>query len=941
MSRHPLASAISVCLLIAAAAIPATHAQSTNAKQPITSADYGQWENLGNGTLSHDGRWLAYPINRVNEENELRVRWLDGDETIVVPYGKQPAFSDDSRWLAYGIGISVKEREELEKQKKPIRDKLGLRNLLTGDSLAIEDVASFSFSDDGAYLAMRRYPPADGGEREHKGVDVVVRTLATGAETNFGNVAEYSWQEAGSLLAYVVDAEGQAGNGVHVFDPVTGLLRTLDSKSTRYTGLKWREETDDLAVLRLRPGGEEYEDSTHVILAWRGLSGRAPRASTFDPDSTGTFPADTRIVDYRPLTWSDDGRVVFFGIKEREKKAELPDSVTADSSGAAADSTETEDTKDSEAGDEEEPSTVQIWHADDVDIFPRQKITATEDRQENYLAAWYLDSGKFVQLGNEVVENVTLVEGNKLAIGTDATPYEEARMFGPELRDIYVIDVATGDATKVKERVQYDYGPSSNGRYLVYLVDDHYWTYDLGTGQHTNITEGVATSFVDLEDDHTVPQKPPFGVVGWTKDDRSLLLNDKYDIWELRPDGSGAARVTQGAEERIRHRRVRLDPDEEFIDTSAPLYLSTYGEWSKEYGYSRVRMGRQAERLVWLPANVGRLQRAENAEVFAYVVQDFDDSPDYFVAGADLANPRQVTETNPFQSDFAWGKSVLIEYENTWGKKLQGALFYPADYEPGKQYPMIVYIYEIRSPSVHSYTVPSERSAYNTTVFTSQGYFVLQPDIVYRDRNPGLSALEAIEPAVRKVLETGMVDPARVGLTGHSWGGYQTAFVVTQTDMFAAAVAGAPLTNLVSMYLSVYWNSGNTDARIFEISQGRMEVPFWEDVEAYVANSPVFHVANMNTPLLVAHGTEDGAVDFNQGVEYYNAARRAAKDFVLLVYEGENHSNAKKANQIDYHRRVLEWFGHYVKGEAAPAWISSGVSYLDQEKLRKKESGDR
>jgi dipeptidyl aminopeptidase/acylaminoacyl peptidase len=319
------------------------------------------------------------------------------------------------------------------------------------------------------------------------------------------------------------------------------------------------------------------------------------------------------------------------------------------------------------------------------------------------------------------------------------------------------------------------------------------------------------------------------------------------------------------------------------------------------------------------------------------MVQDFDDSPDYFCAGPDLANPKQLTQTNPFQSEFAWGHSELIEYESRWGKRLQGALFYPADYEPGRQYPMIVYIYEIRSPSVHTYYVPSDRSAYNTTVFTSLGYFVLQPDIVYRDRNPGLSAVAAIEPAVEKVLETGMVDPKRVGLTGHSWGGYQTAFTVTQTDIFAAAVAGAPLTDLVSMYLSVYWNTGSTDARIFEISQGRMEVPFWEDLEAYIANSPVFHVDQLNTPLLLAHGTEDGAVDFNQGVEYYNAARRAGKDFVMLVYEGENHSNGQKSNQIDYHSRIVDWFGHYLKGEPAPDWINQGVSFLDQEKAREEQ----
>jgi dipeptidyl aminopeptidase/acylaminoacyl peptidase len=236
---------------------------------------------------------------------------------------------------------------------------------------------------------------------------------------------------------------------------------------------------------------------------------------------------------------------------------------------------------------------------------------------------------------------------------------------------------------------------------------------------------------------------------------------------------------------------------------------------------------------------------------------------------------------------------------------------------------------------VNQYVVPSDRSPYNTSVFTNTGYFVLQPDIVYRPRNPGLSAKAAIEGATRKVLETGMIDPARVGVMGHSWGGYQTTFLATTSDLFAAAVAGAPLTNLVSMYLSVYWNTGGTDARIFEISQGRMEVPPWEDMASYTANSPVHNIETMNTPLLMAFGTEDGAVEFNQGVEFYNAARRAEKDMVLLVYEGENHGLARKPNQLDYHRRIREWFDHYLKGEPAPQWIKEGVPWLQQEEERK------
>jgi dipeptidyl aminopeptidase/acylaminoacyl peptidase len=915
-------------------------AQDT-AKRALTPADYGKWESLGFGhRISPDGKWLAYPIERVNEDNELRIAPLDRDTTIVVLYGESPQFSEDGRWLAYAIGVSAKERARLTKDKKPVHTRLGLRNLVTGDTLGVADVAGFTFSDDGRFLAMRRYAPEGGASRKQHGVDLVVRDLAAGTETNFGNVSEYAWQDKGSLLAMVVDAEGQAGNGVALFDPASGRLRTLESKATRYESLTWREDDDDLAAMRVRADDKRYKDSTYVVLAWRDLAGKRPAAFVFDPDSTAGFPADMRVVTYAGVRWSDDARTLYFGIKEREK-AEAKDSTAKTDSTAARDSTRaprdsTAAKPGSKADADEEPSTVQVWNAKDVDIYPEQKVAADRDRRRNHLIAWQLDAGRFVRLGTELTEDVTLAKGDRWAIGTDRTPYEKDRMFGPAYQDLYRIDVGTGAATLIMPRVQYNFGASSAGKYLLYLMKDQYWTYDLATEKQTNVTAGLGPSFVDLKDDHPVDQKPPFGTGGWTKDDKSVLLYDRYDVWDVRPDGTAARRLTNGAPDSIRYRRVRLDPDEKYVDAAQPVYLAAAGEWSKRNGYSRL-VGGKLERLVWEDAGIGRLTKAKKADVFLYVAQDFDRSPDYYVAGPTLAGARQVSHTNPFQHEYRWGRSELIEYKNDWGERLQGALFYPADYEPGKQYPMIVYIYEIRSPAVHQYVVPSDRSAYDPTVWTSQGYFVLQPDIVYRDRDPGRSAVAAIVPAVKAVLATGMVDPKKVGLTGHSWGGYQTAFVVTQTDVFAAAVAGAPLTDLVSMYLSVYWNSGGTDARIFEISQGRMAVPFWEDVDAYIANSPVFHVEQLHTPLLVAQGTEDGAVDFNQGVEYYNAARRAGKDFVFLVYEGENHGNAKKANQIDYHNRIMEWFGHYLKGDPAPEWISKGVSYLDQEKAKKKD----
>jgi dipeptidyl aminopeptidase/acylaminoacyl peptidase len=330
------------------------------------------------------------------------------------------------------------------------------------------------------------------------------------------------------------------------------------------------------------------------------------------------------------------------------------------------------------------------------------------------------------------------------------------------------------------------------------------------------------------------------------------------------------------------------------------------------------------------------LVKAADAEVYAFREEGFDDSPDWFVAGPDLDGRRQVTATNTFQSEFAWGRSELIDYENEWGRRLQGALFYPADYEPGRTYPMIVYHYEQLSQTLNQYQVPDPTNYYNGQIWSHEGYFVLRPDIVYRDRRPGQSNVETLRPAVAAAVATGMIDEERIGLIGHSWGGYQTAFVSTVSNKFAAGVAGAPLTELASMYLSVYWNSGGTDARIFEISQGRMEVPPWKDLDAYTRNSAVWNIETMETPLLVTFGDKDGAVDWHQGIVMYNAARRENKDLVMLVYEGENHGLAQKPNQIDYQKRVMEWFDHYLKGDPAPEWIRAGVKFLDKDKELKR-----
>jgi dipeptidyl aminopeptidase/acylaminoacyl peptidase len=380
---------------------------------------------------------------------------------------------------------------------------------------------------------------------------------------------------------------------------------------------------------------------------------------------------------------------------------------------------------------------------------------------------------------------------------------------------------------------------------------------------------------------------------------------------------------------------VRLDPEEESVDTSKPFYVSLFGVWSKKSGYGRVDPSARVTRLVFEDKQVGALSKARDAELVAFTRQAFDDSPDLFI-GADIPSAKQVTTTNPFLSKYAWGRAEIVEYKSDRGERLQGALFYPAGYEPGKRYPMVVYLYEKLSDGVHRFVAPSDRDYYNASAFTSNGYLYFMPDIVFRPREPGLSVVECVEPAVRKVVAMGVADPARVGVVGHSWGGFDAAYLATHSNVFAAAVAGAAITDLVSNYGNHHWSSGIAETDHIETGQQRMEVPLYEDLQAYIRNSAVFNVHNMKTPLMLMTGDNDGTVHWHQAVELYNIARRAKKNVVMLAYGGEDHGLRRKANQIDYQRRILQWFGHYLKNDPAPKWITEGLPFLERDAELKK-----
>jgi dipeptidyl aminopeptidase/acylaminoacyl peptidase len=941
------------CLALAVCLSPVGFAQP---KPTLTPADYAKWETLVQGTLSSDGKWLAHEIRRTDRNDELRVSATAGGKTYVVAFCSAAAFSADSQWLACESTVSEAEQDRLRKARRPVQNKLSMLDLATGAVTSIDDVQSFAFAGEKAYVAFRRYPPArdagagltanaanaapggrgggggrggaggPGGDTEIDpvGSALTVRNLATGIDTTFGGVTSYSWQENGTNLAMAIGLEGRAGNALQVFDPRAGSLRVLDSGPALFADLAWRKESSDLAALRsMKKDG--YEGESYAVVAWKNLGDK--RAAQVE--------APKRIVAARAPQWSEDGSTVYVGLAEWSKK---PESQRSD----------------------EDPSTVEVWHWKDVNVISEQKLTTARDRDRNALAAWHIESGRLVPLSANPKEDVRLSKRGPRALALDGTPYDVDSEFGRRFTDVYQVNLETGARAAVASHLVPPVDFSPGGRYVLQFKGSDFWVYDLDTGASRDISKEAPTGFTNKENDYPVQQKPSYGVAGWTKDDHSVIVYDAYDLWELFPDGTTKPRrLTDGSAEEVRHRYVRMSPrqagggrggrggrgggeDPEWIDLGKPLYLSLEGRWTKRTGYARLENGK-VERLVWLDKGVRGLEKAKDADVLVYQSGAWDDSPNFFAAGLDLKNPRRVSDTNPFAPQYAWGRAELIDFKNSKGDRLQGALYYPANYERGKQYPMIVQIYEIESNQLHNWTAPSERATYNPAVWTQKGYFVYRPDIVFRPREPGVSALDCVTAGVKKVLDTGMVDTKKVGLVGHSWGGYETTFIATQTDLFAAAVAGGPLTNLASSYGEIYWNNGGPETDHAEVGQERMEVPLYEDPQSYIRNSAVYFANKLKPPLLLSVGDHDGASDWHQDIELYNSARRAGKTVVMLVYEGENHSVAQKANQLDYHRRINDWFDHYLKGNDPQNWITKGVTVLDRERELKSngQSGGR
>ncbi len=939
-------------------AAPAAHERAPDGKKVLTLADYPSWKRINAAAISNDGRWVTYTYAPNEGDDTLFVQQVDGDKRYTVPVGSAAGggrggrggfggggsvqFSDNSQWIGYFVNPPASAARGRGRGAGGARGGRGggggggggaggggrgaaagpqrhfeLLDLASGTKYDVPGASAFQFASGSRDLAIKM--SGTPGDTSHRGSDLIVRRLADGVNQNIGNVTQYDFDDAGDLLAYTVDAADRLGNGVYVVNTATGATRALDSKPMEYDGLAWRDSSASLVALRgEKPKGKEQRENT--LLVWTDAGSGQP-GMTWDPSADPAFPKGYVLSEYSAPRWSKDGARLFIGIKAQQ---DTPPKST------------------------EEYANVDVWHHDDVELQSQQMIQINQLRRATYSAVLTVASRSFVGLSDSVVTSVTPAGDGAWAVGRDPTPYEHDFSEGaPSRADYYRINTATGARTLIARHLLRTMGTSPDGRWFLYLENRHVMAYDLDAGKSVNVDAATGKSFIDTDDDHAA-EKPIWGVAGWTKDGKSVLLYDKYDLWQLPLDGSKGRNLTAGAgaAQQVQLRMARLaggggrggrggfgGGSAEPVDLSEPQTLTAYGEWTKKSGYWQMPAGGgKPSPLIWDDKDIGGATKARDADRVIFTQQTFREFPDYWVSDAKFSSPRKVTDANPQIAEYAWGKRVLVDFTNSRGRHLQGTLTLPADYQPGKKYPMIVYIYEILSNTHHQFSMPVYDDRPHMSEYASDGYLVFSPDIVYEIGKPGSSALDCVTAGVKKVIQLGYADPGHIGLQGHSWGGYESSFILTQTNMFAAVVTGAPLTDLISMYGELYKQSGNWNGGILETSQGRMgaDVTPWNATQLYMSQSPVFNVRKIQTPFMILQGTADGAVDWDQGLEFYNAARKNGKNVIWVSYPDEPHHLAKKPNQIDFQIRMKQFFDHYLKGAPEPEWMKHGVPQVDK-----------
>jgi dipeptidyl aminopeptidase/acylaminoacyl peptidase len=911
--------------------------QSTTNKKPITQADYPAWKIISSTQISNDGHWVSYEVNPQKGDGMLFIYNTETNRYDSIPRAFDATFSGDSKFLACKIkpeeDTVIKAKLAKKKKDDSPKDSLGIYVMEKNHLTKVARVKSFKLAEEGsswlAYHLEKALPVKDTtdkldttAKKKEKpkkkkkkktgdGTELVIKKVIEDKSFSFKDVTDYNVSKNGETFSFIRQVKDSI-DSTFVYNFITkeqiDQLIFEQEGTAKKPGLD--NEGEQVAFVF---STDTAKEKNFDLFYWQH---KTKEAKVIVDSLTNGLAGNWRVSEHRGPSFSENGERLFFGTApavEVKPKDTLPD---------------------------DEKAHVDIWNWKDPLIQPQQLKQLEKEQKRNYLAVFYPDEGNMLQLADETMPDVkTYNKGNTdVALGSSDLPYQQLLSWDDGYRDYFAVDLNTGERKQLLEKQQSAAQFSPGGKYIIWwaVQDSSWYVKGVETESVVSLTKDLPYNFYSELND--MPQLPgSYGLAGWTENDGHVLIYDKYDIWKFDPTGKDdPERITAGfgRDNEIRFRYMKLDREQEYIE--GEMYLSGFNYTTKGDGYylSSPKSNEAPDKLFAGAYNFSGLIKAKEADKVIWQKSSFELYPDLWWSNMKFQAPYQITYLDKQRDQFLWGNVQLVSWTSSDGELLDGLLYTPENQDKSKKYPMLVYFYERNSDNLHTFRNPSpSRSIINPSYCVSNEYIVFVPDIPYLEGYPGQSAYRAIVSGTLAMCDQfPFIDKEKMGIQGQSWGGYQVAYLVTQTNLYKAAMAGAPVSNMTSAYGGIRWGSGMSRMFQYEKTQSRIGGTLWEKPIQYIENSPVFYVPKIETPLLIMHNDDDGAVPWYQGIEMFVAMRRLAKPAWMLTYNKEEHNLTKWPNRMDLDIRMYQFFDHYLKGAPEPQWMKEGVPAIEKGK---------
>ncbi len=897
-------------------------------KKVVSTDDFASWKTISGTKISNNGKIVAYELNPQRGDGVLIVKYLESKGEDTISRGYDASFSPESDYLVFKIrqpldSIRKAKIKDVEKNKMP-KDSLGIFIFRNGEFVKFPNIKSYSIPEDNAgWVAFLLEKNAKKKEekkanKNKKGDELFLYNVKAGDTIQYSGVSGFHYSKQGKSIAFIQELNDSLK---------TTLVSVFETETKKHTEL-FRGVGSSKQISMDDAGGQFaflFSKDTTEQKIYSLFYGTLANGLAVQPISVGTkgMPVGWSVSEHRELNFSEDGTRLFFGtarVPKPEPKDTLPD---------------------------EEKVRVDIWSWRDQYLQPQQKADLDKEKKRNYLAVLHIRENKFVQLGDPIIRDVQItMKGNgQYALGKDFMSYRRASSWtGDQKADYYLVDIKSGIKRKLVENIESAW-ISPNGNFVVWYnpADSSYYSKSTNIGSQTviQLTKQIPVIFCnELNDMPTAPR--PYGIAGWAEEDRAVYIYDRFDIWKVDPTAMKVPMsVTRsfGRRNLLHLRYVKLDPEEEFINSEGENIVSSFDEQSKASGFFDIdfKSFKEPHLLIAEDMYFANPLKAKDFDKVVYTKESYSEFPNLWISNLKFENAKKISDANPQQKLYNWTFANLVKWTSFNGENMEGILYMPENFNPKKKYPMVVYYYERNSDNLFRYHIPlPSRSTINRTFYASNGYLVFVPDITYRTGYPGQSAYDAVVSGVNYLINNfSFVDAKKMGLHGQSWGGYQTAYLITQTDQFAAAMAGAPVSNMTSAYGGIRWESGMSRMSQYEHTQSRIGGTLWEKPLLYIENSPLFHAPKVSTPLLMMHNDNDGAVPWSQGIEFFVALRRLDKPVWMLNYNDEPHNLKAESwgNRMDLTIRMKGFFDHYLQDKPMPEWMKFGISARDKGRI--------